>query len=141
MMAELSTCYHRGRINRHALAVDVRPARHHVGRSADVDLVSHSPHAAIPGGDPDRILCGAVMPPEERQLLGVLEVAVGTVRRKMPDLRLRRRTNAHERQSTQKVLHGFDSGKGFERLRSFTNQLRDLFRSSPSAAANRALTI
>src|SRR5204863_8443674 len=103
---------------------DVRPARHHVGRSADVDLVSHSPHAAILRGDPNRILCGAVMPPEERQLLGVLEVAVGTVLRKMPDLRLRRRTNAHERQRAQKFLHGFNSGKGFVRGLSLSYKIR-----------------
>src|SRR5207245_988772 len=103
--AELSTRTRLRRIDGDALAVDVRPARHHERRTADVNLIPQSRHSSSLWRDVDWISAGAVMRTEERQLLGVLEVAIRTVFRKMPHLRLRGRRKTHERKSAQKILH------------------------------------
>ena len=105
VLAELTTRSRLRRIDGDALAVDVRPAGHHERRTADVNLITQSPHSSILRGDADRISPGAVMPTEESQLLRVLEVAIRALCRKMADLRLRGRCKAHERKSAQKALH------------------------------------
>ena len=64
-----------------------------------MDLITDSVHRAVERRDADWILSGRISTAEEGEFLAGLEVAIGTVFRKVTDLRAGGRGNTGKRQS------------------------------------------
>ena len=125
MLPELPRRAGLGWIDRESLAVHVRPACCQKSGTADVNLITDAVHRTVTRSDADRILSGSVVPAKEGEFLARFDIAVGTVFRKVTDLRAGRRRDTSKRQSAHHVLHCSKFGESFESVRSFTNPLQD----------------
>ena len=70
-----------------------------------MNQITEAEHLTVTRCDADRVLSRSVMPAEEGEFLARFYIAVGTVFRKVTDLRAGGRRETSKRQSAQNVLH------------------------------------
>ncbi len=85
-------------------AIGVAP-RGEKGGTTDVNVVAKAEHRTSPRCHADRIPSGAVLPSKDSELVTSLQIAVGTVVRKVPDLRARGRGHKNNRKRAEERLH------------------------------------